>query len=357
MIEPAHVFATGVGCPLGLTPRAAFAAVAAGVRRFVEIDDIVDAAGEPARGCRLQSLAGDDPFERALWFARRAVAQAAEALGSATKVPVPVYLAVPPAAKGAGRTQPLVNALSEAMPASVNLQWSDQSLVAEGRASGAIALAAALGALRSAPLVLVGGLDCLVAGDALRELSRHNRLLGRRNCDGRLPGEAAAFVLLGRPGSLPRASALGRVQAVACSREPLPFAGESASEAAGLTRVLSTLRGQWPDRVDEVVAAQSNERFFATELATAYLRNVELMPEPLRVRSLADVLGDCGASAFPLGLAWALSAFDSRPRWREPLASALVVSSSDTGAVGGALVTAATHSRSSLGPRLTARGS
>ncbi|MCY1004682.1 hypothetical protein OV079_03670 [Nannocystis pusilla] len=338
MTRSARVLGLGVGCPLGLTARAAFAAVEAGLRRFVEIDGVLDLAGEPARGCRLQSLAGEDPFERALWFARRAAAQALRPVAGGVAAPVPVFVAVPAAAHEAGRSRRLKEVLAEVAPPAAELRW----LIAVGRASGAVALAAALDELgEGAPRVLVGGLDCQVAGEALRELSRHNRLLGRRNCDGRLPGEGAAFLLLGRAGERTGGPALGVVEAVACAEEPAPFVGEPASRAAGLTEVLSELRERWPQRVDEVVAAQSNERFFATELSTAYLRNVELMPEPMRVRALADALGDCGAAAFPLGLAWALDDFDLRARWRGSLASAVVLSSSDAGTVGGALVTAA----------------
>ncbi|MFZ6178799.1 3-oxoacyl-ACP synthase [Nannocystis pusilla] len=343
MTRSARVLGVGAACPLGLTTRAAFAAVEAGIRRFVEIDGVFDLAGEPARGCRLQSLAGEDPFERALWFARRAAAQALRALAYGRPEPVPVFVAVPAVAHEAGRSRRLKEVLTEVTPPAAGLRWTPRSLLADGRASGAVALAAALHELHDgAPRVLVGGLDCLVAGDALRELSRHNRLLGRRNCDGRLPGEGAAFLLLGRASEQTGSPALGVVEAVVCAQEPAPFAGESASRAAGLTEVLADLREHWPRRVDEVVAAQSNERFFATELSTAYLRNVELMPEPMRVRALADALGDCGASAFPLGLAWALDDFDLRARWRGSLASAVVLSSSDAGTVGGALVTAAT---------------
>jgi 3-oxoacyl-[acyl-carrier-protein] synthase-1 len=90
------------------------------------------------------------------------------------------------------------------------------------------------------------------------------------------------------------------------------------------------------------VAAQSTERFWATELSTAYLRNIELMPEPMRVRHLANVLGDCGAAAFPLGMAWALSDFDDYRHGRDGARSALVVSSSDGGIVGGGLLLAVT---------------
>jgi hypothetical protein len=129
---------------------------------------------------------------------------------------------------------------------------------------------------------------------------------------------------------------------VARARDSKPFDGAAPASAAGLTEVFASLRARWDGRVGEVVAAQSTERFWATELSTAYLRNIELMPEPMRVRHLANVLGDCGAAAFTLGVSWALSDFDDDRHGREGARSALVVSSSDAGLVGAALLSVVT---------------
>jgi len=338
--EPAIVYGAGAACPLGLTPPTIFAAVNAGIRRFIEIESVMDAAGKPAHGCRLSSLEIEDPFERATWFARHAIADALRPLTTRPGVAIPIFVAGPTGSRAAPRSESLGRVLREATPEHLELSWGPDSIIAEGRAGGAAALEAAFVALGSVPFVLIGGIDCQVAGSALHDLAQRNRLLGNRNCDGRLPGEGAAFVLLGRRGMLPADAGLGLIHTVVRSRDPRPFDGELANQALGLSDVFARLRLNWSSRVDEIVAAQSTERYWGTELATAYLRNAELMPEPMLVRQLGNALGDCGAAAFPLGLTWALD--DLAPRaWRECSArSALVYSSSDAGFVGAALISA-----------------
>jgi 3-oxoacyl-[acyl-carrier-protein] synthase-1 len=339
--DPAVVYGVGVACPLGLTAPAAFAAANAGVRLFAEIDGVVDEAGQPARGCRHAELQTDEAFERAVWFARRAATEALLPIAELSDVRVPVFAAVSGLNGNENSANLLAAELRSAAPPGVRLEWVRGGFFDEGRAGGTAAVHAAMRALDSAPLALAGGLDCQVAGETIRDLSRRNLLLGLRNCDGRLPGEGAAFVLLGRSGAR-GLEQLGALHAVARARDPKPFDGAAPASAAGLTEVFASLRARWDGRVGEVVAAQSTERFWATELSTAYLRNIELMPEPMRVRHLANVLGDCGAAAFPLGMAWALSDFDDYRHGRDGARSALVVSSSDGGIVGGGLLSAVT---------------
>ncbi|HEX5657154.1 MAG TPA: hypothetical protein VFX59_08155, partial [Polyangiales bacterium] len=171
---------------------------------------------------------------------------------------------------------------------------------------GGVALAAAARALQTAPVVLVGGLDCLSAGGVLEQLARANMVLGDSNPDGRLGGEGAAFLLLARSDAVRAGPALGVLHA----RDPRPFAGELANAGEGLTAVFSQLRQSWLTRVDQVVMAQSHERFWGGELSMAYLRNVEPMPEPMVKRELARDLGDCGAAALFMGIVWSLIDFD-----------------------------------------------
>ena len=342
MSLPAVIYGAGMSCPLGRYARAAFIAVNAGIRRFVEVANVTDPSGEPARACRLSSLEEDDSYTRALWFAQDAIAEALQPLAETRGLAVPVFVSASPAVLVEGGRQALKMALQGAAPAQLDLTWNSRSITSAGRAGGVLALEAALAALETSPLVLVGGLDSHAAGDALRALADANRLLGSRNCDGRLPGEGAAFILLGRLGVLPRQEVLGVVRAIARSSEPRPFAQDRASQATGLSQVFAALRNAWAGRVDEVVMAQSTERFWGSELSVAYLRNVELMPEPMRTRQLANVLGDCAAAAFFSGILWALDDFRVRPSRRDPpIRSALIYSSSDTGLVGGAILAAA----------------
>ena len=71
--------------------------------------------------------------------------------------------------------------------------------------------------------------------------------------------------------------------------------------AEGLATLFRQLRLGSGARVDEVFAAVTGERYYAQEFAHASLRNAALMPEPLRLRSIAASLGDLGAAA---GAGW-----------------------------------------------------
>lgn len=337
MSDAPRVYGTGACSPIGLTAPTSFAALNAGIRRFVELEGVLDAAGQPARGSRLTGLELEDPLMRATWFARRAIREALRPVEQPLGTSIPLIVAAPALGSPAA-AESLMSTLAEAAPAHVSLGWGPASIVMQGRAGGVKALGSAIVALRSSALVLVGGLDSLVAGAALDRLVSANRLLGTHNCDGRLPGEGAAFVLLGRHRALGLAPERGIIVATTHALDPTPFTSQAPSQARGLTQVFATLRSAWPARVDQLVSAQSNERHWANELSVAYLRNVELMPEPMRVRELSAILGDCGAAAFPLGLALALDDLSPR-RWRRSdVSSTLVFSSSDSGLVGGAVV-------------------
>lgn len=290
----------------------------------------------------MASLAEEMPLGRGLFFARDALKDAVSELDPLGTFDIPVFVAAASSLTDEERVQ-LRDALSDAAPSHVNLRWVLNSVAHGGRAAGGAALAAGIAALKSAPLVLVGGLDSQSADSTLAVLSANNMLLGASNPDGRIPGEGAAFVLLGRPRALPGAAPLGFISAVASALDPRPFAQPAPNQAAGLTEVFAALRKTHPVRVDRVVLAQSNERFWGTELSLAYLRNVELMPEPMVTRHLAFALGDCGAAAFVMALAWTVVDFHTRSafaRPHTPLRSALVYASSDDGPVTGALLEA-----------------
>jgi 3-oxoacyl-[acyl-carrier-protein] synthase-1 len=107
--------------------------------------------------------------------------------------------------------------------------------------------------------------------------------------------------------------------------------------AEGLTGLFARLREAhlgW--RADVVYSCQPSENFWGREFTMAYLRNPELIPEPLRVEQLCDELGDCGAAMPALQLAFAGHRFSRG----EALARALIYGESDDGALGACLVDA-----------------
>lgn len=217
-------------------------------------------------------------------------------------------------------------------------------------AAGAfVALHAALDALTrgACAVALVGGLDSRVDPITLRALADDNRLLGRRNPDGLLPGEGAAFVLLASVRATATSQARARLTHCAVAREPHPRGHGGPNVAPGLTTVLRELRLGHPGRVDVVLSAQTGEGLYGRAFSYAYLRNATLMPEPLRMVTLGALLGDAGAAAGALALVAAIAGQQQGVVAARPPrhGSALTYAESDDGTVGGCIVAAAAIGR------------
>jgi len=211
-------------------------------------------------------------------------------------------------------------------------------LFLHGRASTFAALTAAIDFIRTGSdrAVLVAGIDSLCGPAQLRRLVNDRRLLSPLT-DGTIPGEAAAFALLARADDAIADPATSvRLHAVALQRAAIPFTKAQVVSGDALAAVFRTFRESGAERVHRVIAAHSGEGYFGRSFAHAYLREVEVMPQPLSVESIADRVGDVGAAAGVLGLAFSVYLMVNDGRDDE--ARALVYSESDTGEVGGAIL-------------------
>ena len=207
-----------------------------------------------------------------------------------------------------------------------------------GRASTFAALAAGMDLIgrRSHRLVLVAGVDSLCAPAGVSSLVTAGRVLSPFT-EGTIPGEAAAFALLARaddPIVDPATSVC--VEAVAVERAATPFTRTRVVSADALTAAFRELRAGGARRVHRVVAAHSGEGYFGRSFAYAYLRELEVMPEPLTFESIADRVGDVGAAAGILGLAF--SVYLMVEDARDGVGRVLAYSESDTGEVGAAIL-------------------
>lgn len=224
----------------------------------------------------------------------------------------------------------------------------------QGRASAFAALAEAMTAVgRSHRFVLVAGLDSLCAASQVYSLVRAGRVLSPLT-EGTIPGEAAGFALLARADDpLVDAETSVLLEAVALERSPTPFTEGQVVSGDALTAVFRALRNGGARQVHRVVAAHSGEGYFGRSFAHAYLREVEVMPEPLEVEVIADRVGDVGAAAGILGLAF--SVYCMVEDGREGDGRALSYSESDTGEVGAAILEGAPtswrHTADDTGPR------
>ena len=184
--------------------------------------------------------------------------------------------------------------------------------------------------------VVVGGIDSLCGPHTVHRLVQFGRVLGPHT-EGTIPGEGAVFALLARTGdpAIEVASAVS-LEAVVQHRSSVPFTERDRVSGDDLATVFRALRDRGSQRVERVIAAHSGEGYFGHSFAHAYLREVEVMPEPLELELIADCVGDVGAAAGALGLAFARYRMATQPR--SPRERALVYSESDAGLLGAAII-------------------
>jgi len=339
-VSGAQVVGLGLCTPVGTSTHMTLASLRAGLVRFTRTE-VLDEEAESVRASRLSLL--DDSLtrtERMVALAQQALSGVRPLLASLPSGRVPLYLGLPEAGLGAGVEQ---QALVEALLAETEGLLEVVKVHEAGRAAFFEALASAqkdLHSGRAGPLALVGAVDSLVDGASLEAHVGARLHLGRRNPDGRVPGEAAGFVALVRPGA-PKSlklEATGVLVGTALAVEPKPITQRGPSLAEGLTEALHSLRRDAATgvrRVDAVIACQPGDSFWGSEFSRAYLRNASFMPEPLRVHLAGEGLGDAGAGAGPVMLGVALH----RARWPLPgTRRTLVYGSADSGRIGACVV-------------------
>ena len=336
----ARVVGLGVACPLGLSSASAFAAIDAGITRFEFVDGVVDPAAQPVSASRLQSL-GEARLERAVALGAAAIRDALQPVAATSfPAPIPCLLASPePTAGGDLDATVLTAELRRSLAdLAVPLHWPAKPTAMKGRAAFFDALQAGLALLatHSTPAVLVGATDSLADVPSLIAASAANRVQSKINLDGNLFGEGAAFALLVHPHHAQRSHSLGEILSVARDEEPRPIGAPDPSTSLGLASVFRSLRAAHPDRVGAVYCGVSCEGFYGMEFSNAYLRNVMLMPEPLRSHTVGNALGDVGAGAGAIAFAQAVDAL--APRRGPAVRTALAYASSDSGGVGGCIV-------------------
>jgi len=264
--------------------------------------DPLDDAGLPVQRRRLLRMAAP------------ALVEALSALDTTDRAAPPLPLLLGAAGKGpAGQPNAVdVSFLEQlAMQADRPLDLQHSRVLPQGRASGLLALQQALGMLArgEAPCVLVGGIDSYLDSRLVEALDAEGRLRTGEVQDGFVPGEAAAFVVVARPGAGARANLtpLTRVLGMAFAHEPGHLYSDQPYLGEGLSQAFTALFAATPQtgRVRTLYAGLNGESFWAKELGVALLRNGARFEEPVRTEHPADAIGDVGAALGPvmLGLA------------------------------------------------------
>ena len=195
----------------------------------------------------------------------------------------------------------------------------------------------------------VGGAPTLVGSGSVAnhpsapaELEQEERLHTTNGpSDGFVPGEGAAFLLLGhsRVGERLGLHPIARINAVGTGHEPghrhstQPHLGNGLADAFRI--LASVLPSDFP-KVRCVYAGLNGESFWAKDWGVAYLRNARIFADEHRIEHPVENLGDPGAALGPLLVA--LAAIGLQRGYRE--SPALVWCISDRGDCGAAMLSA-----------------
>jgi 3-oxoacyl-[acyl-carrier-protein] synthase-1 len=306
----------GLVSSVGLSAPVAAAAVQAGINRFSEssildrrfhpvVMALVATPDLPPLAPALEAVAG--LTARQMRMLRLAGPALVECLEGGPERPLPLLLAGPealPVGRPAPAGAPFLGQLAKQAGRPIDAEKS--KVFPAGRAGVFQALAEALEGLaaRRYDHVVVGGVDTCLDLYLLGTLDMEERIHAASVSDGLIPGEGAAFLMLGRPGA---GAALARIEGVGTAEEAghrynkdVPYRGEGLDAA-----VRAAFAAAPGEPVRTVFAGFNGENFFAKEWGVAVARHKKRLVEDFVIEHPADCVGDAGAAlgAMMVGLA------------------------------------------------------
>jgi hypothetical protein len=308
MMRPLFIWNAGAVTPVGLTASQTCAAMRAGVNAFRDTieqlppDEPVVCATIPARRKLKEPLDG--------WLVNLAARAIHECLGGEDPSSTAVLVALPEPTRS-HMTSRLLNpaAFLGAVEARLGVRFHRRSSVVPGGSAAAYQMLDMAGELLSNRTVvrcLLGGVDSLANVEDVARLARAGRLhLNDVNPQGVIPGEAAAFVLIGGRMDTRQSAPLAQIVGVGSSEEQNGVQGDRYSTGAATTQALlaalADAAANEPD-IDLRVSDMNGERYRAWESMLSTTRFYRTHRERLITWYPAASVGDTGAAAGALGL-------------------------------------------------------
>src|SRR5439155_8825251 len=167
-----------------------------------------------------------------------------------------------------------------------------------GRAGGLAAVGQATEMVRTgrARFMLAGGIDTYRDLYLLGTLDMEQRVKSAANLDGFIPGEGAAFLLLGQADA--GAVAIAAVSPVAQASENGHLYSEQPYRGEGLATAIQQLvqSGGAAGPIQEVYSSMNGENHWAKEWGVAFIRNSSAFLPDHGMHHPADCYGDTGAA-------------------------------------------------------------
>jgi hypothetical protein len=304
----AAVLAIGATSPIGYGMRPTQAAMAAGLRNFQDAAHL-DIDREPARVSRLPDMNDFAPrAQRIATLTRMAVADLlADAVAAGIPAGIPIFVGV-----ADDDSESDLRVVGDALrDGSEGLIDPESATVFIGYRDGRIAFLSALSKAidyfneHSCEHALIVAADTGCTQEAVESRIRERRLLTSRD-DGTIPGEAAVVALVAScQSSLAKQHAKFLVCNPAFGVDPFETIRQSPHATHGLGQAFRAIREHpvaGAVRAAAVVGFETGEVFFTRAFQNGYLRNAQLMPEPLQHESIAMNVGDTGCAAAGLAL-------------------------------------------------------
>lgn len=314
----------GFRCSVGQNVVQSCASIRAGIDRFAAWPHMTDASDPDAAGIVAAAISPDlgdeswvakfrqlaeQPLLEALWEAKLYDL-------SSQRMRTALYLAVPLPERH-GSQESLANfSVDLAEPNFLPVTFNSTFLFPKEHVGGFIAVNKAVEDLASDAfdVCIVGGVDSLLHSQHLLSLVASAKLKVYSVPAGRIPGEAAAFIVLEKMEQARRrgAKVLARLAKVStatdsCLGQGKPTRGEALSET--LQEALSNTPYP-PGRISRVMADLNGERSRFLEWGLAYGRALSSLPPKRELWHPADCIGDIGAATGPAFICIATRAFE-----------------------------------------------
>jgi 3-oxoacyl-[acyl-carrier-protein] synthase-1 len=301
---------SGMMTSVGLNSPAACAAMRAGISGFTQTtftfksgDPVIGSAvpfAKPWRGITKLAHMVTPPIQECLQLAGKVKPEA-----------IPLLLCIAESDRP-GRLDGLDDELLPEVQDLLGVQLHPKSgVIARGRVAGAMSLDVARKLIHHEgfPYCLIAGVDSLLVGASIVAYESKHRLLTKTNSNGFIPGEAAAAVLVGAPGTSNDrelccvAIGLGEEKAAIDSDEPLRSDGLVAAY-----RALHADGGVTLDDADYRYTDCNGEQYGFKDDRLAFNRVVRKLKARFDHLHPADSIGEIGAAVGPCVLGLALAA-------------------------------------------------
>ncbi|WP_338848506.1 hypothetical protein V8J88_06360 [Massilia sp. W12] len=306
--RPLHIVAAGMCCAVGYRMASAVSALRANMDHF-QFSEFYDQQGQALKLARL-------PFDDS-WGTKRLATIAQLALQDCLQQapdfsPPRTALMLMAAERGRPHTETerytdIWHACVEHITAQGLMPFHETSMISpQGRAGIGPALlqAQALLAGQTVSRVLLLGVDSYLNNVSIGHYLDQERLLTSDNSDGFIPGEGAAALLL----ELAQPHSRGLLLTGAgVAREAATIGGDTPNRAMGLSQAMRQALAAaniCPAQLDFRMNDLNGEQFFAKEAANACTRIMADESKLLPMLHLADCVGETGAAAAPLSLAY-----------------------------------------------------